>query len=1356
MRRLIQLIICSLFISACGGGSNDSPATTSNAATDMQFESIAITSSIDTIPTGFSGKLDAIGYLSDGSSEVITDAVNWNSSVNAVASITSVPYVKGLSAGTTQVHASYQGLQSNMLSLSVNNDTLTDIQLTPAQMDVPLSTGFQYKAMGTFTDGSVIDINPDVNWNVSTSASNQGQSISTQDTSSYRNNINNTDIVLINSDGQVTTKSTGNLKITATVGEVISNSSEVTVKEVKLIELQITPNNPDIAIGTNQAFHAIGFFDDNSTFDLTKQVFWASSQQAITAITDQGYLSAVSAGQSAISANWGNVTASANVNISDKSLVSIQVTPEKETLSVCSSEPFNAIGTFSDKSSQDITELVTWKSSDMDVASVSQQGLVVAKAIGNTNITASLIGVTGSAEMTVDTTQLVSIQITPGVQTMWGKAKTAFYATGFYSDGSAHDITQTVYWRSLNTSVVTILKGTALAKDSGETTIVAQKLGVTSNEVKVTVNTGQLESIHLTPSAIVVPINATEQLHADGHYSDGLNHEITETVAWRSSAPNVATVSVDGHIVAIGQGNAEISAYKQGIISNVMSVSITASQLESLQITSSADSFSLSVDGNASGEDDAEKNIAIGVAEKFYAVGHYSDNSDHDVTSRVTWLSSDPNVARVLANGRTIGIHGGTTNIQAVLDGIGSNAINLNVVDTQLVKIQLSPTVKEMNVGVKAQFDAIGHYSDGDSHEINQTASWVSSNPSVATVSKTGEVTAHNEGQANILTWKNGVSSSEAIVNVKTSVLNSIQLSPALKQLTVGSEIQLTAQATYANNEVHDITLDSAWRSSNTNVATVTPDGIVHTKALGEVDITGRQGSILSNSAKISVISGSLSDIILNLSVLNLNVGTNAQLHADGLYANDYHQDISRDASWRSEDANIATVTREGKVTAVSAGTTNIKVRLGNIEKTLPVTVSRGNIDAITLSFTESDLILNHSLTVQATASFDTGISVNNGDFFDWQASTQGIVNITDGRITAIGTGTTNITAHRGETQSDALVLTVINANLQSINLVPATQILSKENHYQYQAQGIYQDSNGNEISADVSYFASWNSSDNVKATVSNNGYVQTLNTGDVTITASIGNISSNSANLTVSNAELTAIRIVNKAGTDDLSRFSYRRLHAEGIFSDGAVENIGDKVLWSKNHYVSIHSQILTGLFKAEYIGLAIVEIRLNNFTASKSINVVAEASLNCATPKMTVQIADESLQNIEYHCPKTTSEVSDEQAYHIFLGSLFGPYMQKFAEYNEANTLAHCQSRGLTLPRAGQIRGLLTRLGIPHHKAEWLNYDYGWPIDNAIGTSDTYGNRGKWALRGTNMSQLTFYAPGIFRVPYCIKVLP
>jgi trimeric autotransporter adhesin len=147
-------------------------------------------------------------------------------------------------------------------------------------------------------------------------------------------------------------------------------------------------------------------------------------------------------------------------------LTSIAVTPADPSVAKGLSEPFTAIGTFSDGSTANLTNQVTWVSSNTAVASISNttgsQGLAQTLTQGTTTITAEMGSLEGATTLTVTPAVVASIAVTPADSSVAKGLSQQFTATGTLTDGSTEVLTSSVMWTSANTSIATI-SGTGLA-----------------------------------------------------------------------------------------------------------------------------------------------------------------------------------------------------------------------------------------------------------------------------------------------------------------------------------------------------------------------------------------------------------------------------------------------------------------------------------------------------------------------------------------------------------------------------------------------------------------------------------------------------------------------------------------------------------------------------------------------------------------------------------------------------------------------------------------------------------------------------------------------------------------------------
>lgn len=196
--------------------------------------------------------------------------------------------------------------------------------------------------------------------------------------------------------------------VTVSVNGIASNGVAFTV--VTLVSVAVSPQNASLAVGLGQQFTATATYSDQSTQDVTTAASWSSLSPAVATVGVWGAATAKAAGNTMITATYGNANGSSAVTVNAAELVNISITPTNGYLPQGNSEQLTATGTYSDGSTQDVTAAVTWGSSDASIVSVSASGLATAaNTQGTAAITASENGLTFATGVTVTAQGLPSI-----------------------------------------------------------------------------------------------------------------------------------------------------------------------------------------------------------------------------------------------------------------------------------------------------------------------------------------------------------------------------------------------------------------------------------------------------------------------------------------------------------------------------------------------------------------------------------------------------------------------------------------------------------------------------------------------------------------------------------------------------------------------------------------------------------------------------------------------------------------------------------------------------------------------------------------------------------------------------------
>jgi uncharacterized protein YjdB len=177
---------------------------------------------------------------------------------------------------------------------------------------------------------------------------------------------------------------------------------------------------------------------------------------------------------------------------SSSPLQSIQISPASPDVVLNSTVQFTATGKKSDGSTT--TPSVTWRTGNTAIATIDTNGLATGLAVGTTTVTATSGSVGVATTLLVSTTALQSILVSPtlAIVSVTGTSAPSsqqFTATGFFADGSAVDISNSVAWTSSDATIALVGANTGLATGFGvgTATITAASGSVTSNPATLNV-----------------------------------------------------------------------------------------------------------------------------------------------------------------------------------------------------------------------------------------------------------------------------------------------------------------------------------------------------------------------------------------------------------------------------------------------------------------------------------------------------------------------------------------------------------------------------------------------------------------------------------------------------------------------------------------------------------------------------------------------------------------------------------------------------------------------------------------------------------------------------------------------------
>jgi acetyl esterase/lipase len=507
----------------------------------------------------------------------------------------------------------------------------------------------------------------------------------------------------------------------------------------------------------------------------------------------------------------GSATAAALSLASLPALSAIAVTPGTASLPAGVTQQYTATGTFTDGSTLDISNTVTWSTGSASTATVTASGLVTAVGPGGTTVKAAQGSVSGSTGLTVTGTALAAIAVTPAIPAVPLGLTQQLSATGRYSDGSSHDITGVVSWSSSSTSVAAVnSQGLATSASVGTATITAA-LGRVLGSTTLTVTAVAVSVIYVAPGVPSIALGTTRQFTATATMTDGETRDLTAAAQWSSGTSGVATIASGGLATSVGVGVTGITA-TVGKASDTASLTITNTKVTKITVAP------------ATGSDQA------GTSQQFTATGTYSDGSKKDLTAAGYWSSSNGGVATISNTPQTVGLasalKAGSTTITAVVGGVSGSAV-LNVPAATLASIAIAPLAPWIGAGVNQHFTATGTYTDQTVEDITSAVTWSSSNASVAVASNgagsAGLATSAGAGTATITAKLGSIAASTALTVVAPVELS---IAPSNPSIFVQGIQPFTATATYSDKSTRDVTGQVAWSSSMPGVASMNEFGL--------------------------------------------------------------------------------------------------------------------------------------------------------------------------------------------------------------------------------------------------------------------------------------------------------------------------------------------------------------------------------------------------------------------------------------------------------------------------------------------------------------------------------------------------
>ena|GEM_PF-402393 len=915
---------------------------------------------------------------------------------------------------------------------------------------------------------------------------------------------------------------------TATMTKLILSTSEATLETGDTIMLTAT-----------------GIYSDNSTENVTVYADWNSEKPAVASIYN-GTITAKAEGTTTVVVAYKGFTQSANVKVTKK-VKALTKDTQKLNLRKDASSTIGLTATYSDNSTENVADKAVWTSSNEKVATVVN-GKVTGHSSGSAIVTAAY----GTKSVTVETSvePVSRLETSDTYISLLLKEKETVTVTATYPDGTTRNVTGDAVWTTSDEEVADVINGMLTGYGSGTATITAS-YGTKTATIKVDVD--KTTKLDLDADEVFLHAKGTKKLKLTARNTEGAVTDVTDSATWKSSNEAVAYVN-KGTITAYKSGSAVITAEYNGksVQANVDVDVVRRLDISNSQITMLTDETA---------------NVTL--------TATYADGSSENVTSKAAW-SSDNEDAAYAAKGVVTAYKSGRAVIKGTFGGKSATA----AVSVDLpAKLTTSSKSTNLEIGAKYQADAIAVFADDKEIVVTDSATWSSSDETIATV-KGGVIAGIASGTATIV-----AAYGEQTVVMTVNVANARRIEadkPKVSLVLKGAEtIKLTA--TYPDGSTKDVTALADWASSDETVAGAA-NGKITGNGAGTATITVSYGA---KTATIAVDVDKTANLSVSEQSVFLRLNGEKQLQLSVKYADGRTADVTDSAVWSSSNEAVAFVSK-GKITGYKSGTATVKAEFNGkaVETIVDVETARNlDISADKLALKTGELAV-----VTLTATYADGTKENVTAKAVWSSDKEEVAFVRGGQISAYKMGAAAIKgAYGGKSATVAVSVDLPD----KLTVTSKTVNLDANGEHQSVATAFYADNRTQIVTKD----ATWSTADAAVAIVKD-GLIMGVEEGSTAITVTYGGQTVKIiVNVGLSDELDPSTRLVTLSGLDS----QQVRLFATN--ADGVRQDVTNEAKWQSSK-PSI-ADVRGGLIQAYSKGTATVSATYGGKSVAITVQV-------------------------------------------------------------------------------------------------------------------------------------------------------
>lgn len=332
-------------------------------------------------------------------------------------------------------------------------------------------------------------------------------------------------------------------------------------------------------------------------------------------------------------------------------------------------------------------------------------------------------------------------------------------------------------------------------------------------------------------------------------------------------------------------------------------------------------------------------NVQAGQQQPTVLTGNYSDNSTSDITSGVTYQIDGAIASVDSSTGTVTGIKQGTTVLKATYGS--QTALTTIIVDAQLSKLTLDAPSYQIELGKSQTAKVTAVYTDGAHQDVTANAIYAIDNQAIAEIDSHGVIRALRPGVAELSASYGGqTATATIIVNPAPQGPMTMSFGKATYDVSVGQSQATVVSVTY-DGRTYPLTSGVVYHIGDSSIATVDANGTVYGKQSGQTVLTATYGSVQGTllAHTVVLVGSDIKEIRFSQEQYSSRIGERTQAVVTAKLSDNSAVDVTGLTAYTVQNPSIASIGKDGVITAIQSGDTVITATYGGYSTTTRVVV---------------------------------------------------------------------------------------------------------------------------------------------------------------------------------------------------------------------------------------------------------------------------------------------------------------------------------------------------------------------------------------------------------------------------------